>query len=462
MSSAENHSFFLDCPPEIHLEIVDHLKGMLDGKTLKRFSQASKLCRTRALPALFTGLWLNREAVAAFSEGGALSWVRPFVHKNSLQHSIHLTPTSPKWKNLLLLRPHRTSDPLRQILTLFPSVENISTIPDFGIPSSIQNNLSIALWRAISALPNIKNITIFRTYLAQSREFRDPTGPKDPYKAFLLKLSPEAIEFLGPEGILNPELANGVSMPQQSFETINIETSDLQLQTQPGFFSRSFFFGNSGENLKSLDLHIHSRLTVAYAKGCPTTIVFPNVTKLRLQGNLLLFRESSGRIINWFSEACPNVESFRLWTYKFYDSGISLAEYMELTPMNKLQVLEIPWPRGEEDRSKQQELNNLIRQLISAGLESLENITFIRIPPWAGYSNEYIFRKCRIDRSEGGRGIRIWWKKSYRYLDVKLRDLTPDQTEFDEGNDSGDDLDENPPGDAHLNTYWMQENGRAA
>ncbi|KAF3147527.1 hypothetical protein TWF569_006021 [Orbilia oligospora] len=79
MSSDDSHSFLLACPPEIHFEIVYHLNGMSDRNALKRFSQTLKLYRSRALPVLFTGLWLNQEAVAAFSDGGALSWVRPFV-----------------------------------------------------------------------------------------------------------------------------------------------------------------------------------------------------------------------------------------------------------------------------------------------------------------------------------------------------------------------------------------------
>ncbi|KAF3234159.1 hypothetical protein EYR41_009810 [Orbilia oligospora] len=286
---------------------------------------------------------------------------------------------------------------------MFTSVENITTIFKFRVPRSIQNNLYVAIWRAISSFPKFKNIKIIRLSSSRVREFRDP--PRDPYKIFSLKLSPEAKEFLGPVGISDEELGNGISIAKQNFKTVKLESRHLELQRQPGFCSRPFFFGNSAETLKSMNLCISGLLSIAGPDHSPITIRFSNVTKI------------------------------------------------------KLNVLEIPWPRHPFEeiaptikRFNQNELSKFIRDLMNAGLESLENVTFIRMPIWAGFWNELIFRECRIDRSDKERGPRIWWKRSYRYHDTNIRNLTPDQTEFDEGdaNDSGDDLDETPPKGAEL------------
>ncbi|KAF3172392.1 hypothetical protein TWF751_005664 [Orbilia oligospora] len=322
---------------------------------------------------------------------------------------------------------------------MFTSVENITTIFKFRVPRSIQNNLYVAIWRAISSFPKFKNIKIIRLSSSRVREFRDP--PRDPYKIFSLKLSREAKEFLGPVGISDEELGNGISIAKQNFKTVKLESRHLELQRQPGFCSRPFFFGNSAETLKSMNLCISGLLSIAGPDHSPITIRFPNVTKIKLNGKFKYMRDnySSGMVAR-----C---------------SGLFTREYEEFTLMRKLKVLEIPWPRHPFEeiaptikRFNQNELSKFIRDLMNAGLESLENVTFIRMPIWAGFWNELIFRECRIDRSDKERGPRIWWKRSYRYHDTNIRNLTPDQTEFDEGdaNDSGDDLDETPPKGAEL------------
>ncbi|KAF3119735.1 hypothetical protein TWF594_004598 [Orbilia oligospora] len=332
---------------------------------------------------------------------------------------------------------------------MFTSVENITTIFKFRVSSSIQNNLYVAIWRAISSFPKFKNIKIIRLSSSRVREFRDP--PRDPYKIFSLKLSPEAKEFLGPVGISDGELGNGIYIAKQNFKTVKLESRHLELQRQPGFCSRPFFFGNSAETLKSMNLCISGLLSIAGPDHSPITIRFPTVTKIKLNGKFKYMRDnySSGMVAKWFAQACPNVESCKFWILACYSSGLFTREhpFEEVAPTIK--------------RFNQNELSKFIRDLMNAGLESLENVTIIRMPTWAGFWNELIFRECRIDRSDKERGPRIWWKRSYRYHDINIRNLTPDQTELDEGdaNDSGDDLDENPPKGAELCRFWMPQTG---
>ncbi|KAF3092326.1 hypothetical protein TWF103_011294 [Orbilia oligospora] len=225
---------------------------------------------------------------------------------------------------------------------MFTSVENITTIFKFRVPSSIQNNLYVAIWRAISSFPKFKNIKIIRLSSSRVREFRDP--PRDPYKIFSLKLSPEAKEFLGPVGISDGELGNGISIAKQNFKTVKLESRHLELQRQPGFCSRPFFFGNSAETLKSMNLCISGLLSIAGPDHSPITIRFPTVTKIKLNGKFKYMRDnySSGMVAKWFAQACPNVESCKFWILACYSSGLFTREYEEFTLMHKLKVLEIP------------------------------------------------------------------------------------------------------------------------
>ncbi|KAF3286156.1 hypothetical protein TWF970_009705 [Orbilia oligospora] len=354
-------------------------------------------------------------------------------------------------------------------LHMFTSVENITTMFDFGVPESIQNGLYIAIWRAISSFPNFKNIKIIRFSSTRLQGLRDPLGD-DPHRTFSLKLSPEAKEFLGPVTISDEELENEISISKQHFETVKIEAYGFKLQRQPGFSSRPFFFGNSTETLKSINLCVSGVLSIVGPDHSPITIRFPNVTKIKLHGKFNYYRGdyTSRMAANWFAQACPNVESCKFWILSAYSRGLLTREYEEFTPMHKLKVLEIPWPRHPIEemastikRFNQKELNKFIRDLMNAGLESLENITFIRMPIWAALWDELIFRECRIDRSDKEREPRIWWKSSYRYHDINIRNLTPDQTEFDEedANDSGDDLDDFPPENAELSRFWVHQTG---
>ncbi|KAF3159921.1 hypothetical protein TWF788_003453 [Orbilia oligospora] len=340
---------------------------------------------------------------------------------------------------------------------------------ELGVPRLVQNGLYVAIWRAISSYPNFKNIKIIRFSSNKLREPRDPLGD-DPYKTFSLKLSPEAKEFLGLVAISDEELGNEISIPKQHFETVKIEAYDFKLQCQPGFSSRPFFFGNSTETLKSINLCMSGLLTIVGSDHSPITIRFPNVTKTKLHGKFNHFRGdyTSGMVAKWFAQACPNVESCKFWILRSYNRGLLTREYEEFIPMHKLKVLEIPWPRHPLEemastikRFNQKELTKFIRDLMNAGLESLENVTFIRMPIWAALWDELIFRECRIDRCDKERGPRIWWKRSYRYHDINIRRLTPDQTEFDEGdaNDSGDDLDEYPPQGAEVSRFWVHQTG---
>lgn len=267
----------------------------------------------------------------------------------------------------------------------------------------------------------------------------------------MLKLTPEAREFLGPVEISDEDLQNGIAFPQQAFETLDINIYELELQRQPGFSSKTFFFGHCSETLKSLNLRVDSTPAVAGQNSTPITIRFPNVTKIKLKGR---FCGSCAKGLTWFAQTCPNVESFKLHLSDKYRSGLSLAEYEEFTPMHKLKFLEIPWPRGETERYKKPELNKFIRDLMYAGLENLETVSFARLPLWNKYANDYIFRGCRIERGYEDKGTKIWWKKSYRHIEVNLKGLIPDQTEFEGGEDSGDDWDENPPEGAELNAEW--------
>ncbi|KAK6527221.1 hypothetical protein TWF281_010410 [Arthrobotrys megalospora] len=390
-------SYLLECPVEIQLEVLDHLREHRNG--LKRFSQASKLCRDRALPFLFAGVWLNPEAVAAFGDGGTLCSIRSCVRSG------------------------------------------------FSIPPSAVNNLYIALWKAISAFPNFKHIRFHP-------ESPSRVPPREPYKYFYRRISPETREFLGPDEITNERIQDIVVPSPQYFETIDINAYDFELARHPGIFSKYFFFGCSGESLKFLKLCVRQVPKVTSSiTDSPITIRFPNVAEIMFDC-CLSYGHSYKEPLQWFAQSCPNVESFTMRAHMGFRIQLNTTDYEELAAMKKLRNLSIPWPRSATGRYRQQELSKFIRGLVDAGVTDLDNIEFFRLPPWNAYGNDYIFRECRIERGNEKAGAKLWWKRPYRYFEVAFEEKTRDQTELEDGDDSGDDLDERPPEGALVSTQW--------
>ncbi|KAK6512526.1 hypothetical protein TWF481_001410 [Arthrobotrys musiformis] len=453
---SSGYSPLLACPPEIHLEIIEHLQADPKRIPLECFSLTSKLLRSRALPYLFNSLWLSRDSVAAFSDGGKLSPIRSYVRT--------LYISNKRYRRGKIYRHVALVENLAifaKSLHLFPSATDIAIRSDFDVPKSIQNNVYIALWRAISSFPNFKNVDVCNGYTFTTRTSRE--SPRDPYGIFLRKLSPEAQNFLGPVGVSNEELWGGydISPHAQSFENIHLDTYELELEREVGFASRSFFFGLSCETIKVLDLNINLYLVTVGLENEPITIRFPNVRKIMLRGGQVFRGSTCQEVLNWFAQACPNTESLELSMLEKYTTGLSQAEYDELKPMHKLKDLMMPWPRNAAGRYKQSELNEFIHSLMYAGLENLETLMFARIPGWNIYYNEHVFRKCRIDRNGIKGRAKIIWRKSYRYIEVEVLGGTLDPKEIEEGDDSEDDLDENPPEGAVLSHEWVRMRAQA-
>ncbi|KAK6333053.1 hypothetical protein TWF718_010877 [Orbilia javanica] len=441
--SQSGHSHLLACPPEIHLEILGHLKRIPDQTPLRNFSCVSKTCRDRAIPFLFTSLWLNPESVAAFRDGGAFSHFRPSVR--TLYVSNRESPNGEFIEILPFIE--LLSSPAKP-LHLFPHATNISvvnfTCPDhltpgnYHTPSSARNNLFVALWREISAFKGFKNITVSSPISLPHTVFRERGFVDSPFETVLSNLSPGAREFLGPVQVLATELGGGtVLLPPQNFETIKISTNRLVLQRRPGLTSGLLFFVNSGETLKSLEIDLNKFYIINWPNEDCGTLMFPNVTRIRLKSKTWT-GASCAQLLYWFATHCPNTESLMLHIYRRYTFGLSHIEYRALAGLSKLVNLELPWPHEARGIYTKTQLSHFIREMIASGLGNLENITFGKSGRGDNPSM-YIFQECRVDRSDKMNDVKIWFKGRYCYSTATKQFLHRSQTEFEEVEGSNED-----------------------
>ncbi|KAK6349310.1 hypothetical protein TWF730_010059 [Orbilia blumenaviensis] len=449
MDLSSPRCYLLECPHEIILEIMEYVDDHWHRSSLKRFARTSKGCRLHAFPVLFAGLWLSHESVIAFSEGGSLYSLRSSIR--TLYVSQRRTRRGKVYHSRNLLEILTS---VARSLPLFSSATKLCIPCGFGVPKYTMNNLHVALWRAISNVPNLKHITL-NNILGYLKNRKYPGSDPDQYSYYRRSLHPEARDFLGHEKILDSDLSGKIVFSTQSFETVDLTVSSLDLPKEPIFFSSSFFFAFSSQTLRSINLNISRAIKVLGSSDDPVTIRFPNVKRIQFKGEMS-FHSTHGEVISWFAQSCPNTESFNFRPRLAQSVGLLPSDYKLFTLLTKLKDLSVPWPRNDTKRYKQEKLNDLIRELIDEGLQDLKTIAFARAPPWCAYSNAYILKDCRIERvGPGYSGVKIWWKQTCRHFGANLRDDPRYLTETAEEGDSGDDLDECPPKGAYLSREWM-------
>ncbi|KAK6506374.1 hypothetical protein TWF506_011289 [Arthrobotrys conoides] len=430
-------SSFLTTPAEI----CDQILGYLYRDELCNFSLCSKACRNLSLSSSYAGLKLTPESAVAFRDGGKFCSLRADVRKLYLEGKAY---SDPDWEaqdgnSSIIARIEELRFCIESI-RLFPSVRRVR----ITYSPHLWEKLRIALWKEVSALPNLKEVGFEAIPVGHFRD-QDRNTHDDVY----LLLLPATQEFIGsPERSVDEGGVEAFDTPTMRVEILRLYSrSMLLLRNEEQYFS-NFPIRSSIDSLRELYI---TTGTVNLESG-PGTLLFPNLVRLEINGHESSFVHSW--IFKWISLHCPNIQSLGLM-----QRADGRASYLSPNdgdssyPMPKLISLSLQWfseypiigagPGQPPKRYKRKQLEVLIRKFMDNGMEGLEKVKFLRRPAF-GSPHHIIEGGCRITRDEidgGRRRVRLWWKRPF-YVRLGQKSFVEEE---EEGQDSEDDLDENFP-----------------
>ncbi|KAK6524578.1 hypothetical protein TWF281_011482 [Arthrobotrys megalospora] len=403
-------SYLLSTPVEICREVLGHL----DVSDIGNFAICSKTCRDIAFPLLLASIKLCPDSVVAFIlEDG------PFYSLRSCVRNIRVVPLRRRYGDDTKAFIENFCFCL-QSLHIFSSTTSVDLEYDFEYSLPSWNNLYVALWRTISALPNLKEIT-FR--IARPSGFQTSnqysTVKRLSNDEFHSSLSLECRQFLGPALLSEQETeVKALEAYPKYLETFRVHAYTLQLPA----FHRSFLTASLVETLRCL--YIHTEYPRADKDDGNSNnnddeagaLIFPNLESLRIYGVSGNYKQ----LLSWCIKSCPNLKDFVFHVEIYFRpivAGQAMAdeqgdgeEYKRLSELHNLTTLSVQWPEDRKGSYSTLKLEDIIRHLVTttAGAEGLQKVEFIRIPPW-GDRDTFIIRECRITR-DGEGGLELHWK----------------------------------------------------
>ncbi|KAK6345993.1 hypothetical protein TWF730_010328 [Orbilia blumenaviensis] len=442
-------SSFLLSPAEIQDEIL----GYLCKTDLASFSSCSKKYREVTFPLLYAGLKVTPDSVAAFRDGGALASFRHCVRKLYLASKTYED-----------FEGQTINDTITHIQNFYPcirSLQQFTNVKSIKVvcTENLWENIYAALWAGVSKIPNLNDVE-FKLQEGRSRALIKYWGQ---YQLIYSLLSSEIQEFLGPDE-LSEEGHDAADYFTKPLETIciNVRTTMLPTENTASHLVK-FPIKSSINSLRKLKITTNrlndDRVYETRPQPEATKLIFPNLTTVEID-ELPEGYFSYQRLFGWLATHCPGLKSLALRIStdgRIIVSGDYGVEFNGLFQIPQLVKVIIPWPRKFERhmRYKRRELDAAVRGMVDAGMHALREVTFRRGPRWRAHYHQYVAIDCRICKDEGGK-LRIWWRKPFA-LEIGQKSFVEEE---DDGEGSGDDLDQEPPFGVELGYHWKMSHAQ--